>query len=380
MENRVAVFALGVASVLAFGASPTPRRFVPGPGSPIPVGGGANGIEAADLNGDRKLDLVVTSGGKSAVVLFLGDGRGGFAPAPGALAVPAPPHLSAVGDLNADGRPDLVATSHDSHGVFVWLADGKGGFAPAPRSPFQALSGGRPHNHGLALGDVDGDGDLDVLTADDTAHAVAVLLNDGRAGFLAAPGSPFGVGREPYPFALGDVNKDGRLDVVTPNVGGASISVLLGDGRAGFKPAPRTPIAVTRRPYHVALGDLDGDGTVDAVTSHDDGSLATALLGDGRGGFRAAPGSPFDVGRRPWKAVLRDLDGDGRPDLVLGAEGAVVVTLGDGRGGFQPLPGSPFAAGRGSWSVAVGDFDADGRGDIATADVEAGTLTVLLQR
>jgi hypothetical protein len=130
----------------------------------------------------------------------------------------------------------------------------------------------------------------------------------------------------------------------------------------------------------VALGDLDGDGTVDAVTSHDDGSLATALLGDGRGGFRAAPGSPFDVGRRPWKAVLRDLDGDGRQDLVLGAGGAVVVTLGDGRGGFRPLPGSPLAAGRGSWSVAVGDFDGDGRGDIATADVEAGTLTVLLQR
>ena len=116
------------------------------------------------------------------------------------------------------------------------------------------------------------------------------------------------------------------------------------------------------------------------VPSHDDVSLATALLGDGHGGFRAAPGSPFDIGRRSWKAALHDFDGDGRRDLALGAGGAVVVSLGDGRGRFRPLPGSPFAAGRGSWSVAVGDFDGDGRGDIATADVEAGTLTILLQR
>lgn len=381
MGIPVSALALGVASVLAVGASPAPPRFVAAPGSPMSVGGGPNGIEAADLNGDGKLDLVVTNGRESAVTFFLGDGRGVFSPAPGSpLAVPVPPHLGSVGDLNGDGKPDLMATGHDSHSVFAWLGDGKGRFAPAPGSPFQALSGGKPHNHGLALGDADGDGDLDVFTADDTAHAVAVLLNDGRGGFRAAPGSPFGVGREPYPLALGDVNKDGRLDVVTPNVGGASVSVLLGDGRGGFKPAPGTPIAVTSRPYYVALGDLDADGTLDAVTSHDDVSLATALLGDRRGGFRAARGSPFDVGRRPWKAVLHDLDRDGRQDLVLGVGGAVVVSLGDGRGRFQSLPGSPFAAGRGSWSVAVGDFDGDGKSDIATADVEAGTVTILLQR
>lgn len=379
MGIPVSALGLGVASILAVGASPAPPRFVAAPGSPMSVGGGPNGIEAADLNGDGKLDLVVTNGRSKEVVALLGDGRGGFAKGP-RIEVSAPPHLAAVGDLDGDKRPDLVATSHDSHGVFVWLADGNGRFAPAAGSPFQALSGGKPHNHGLALGDADGDGDLDVFTADDTAHAVAVLLNDGRGGFRAAPGSPFGVGREPYPLALGDVNKDGRLDVVTPNVGGASVSVLLADGRGGFKPAPGTPIAVTSRPYYVALGDLDADGTLDAVTSHDDVALATVLLGDRRGGFRAAPGSPFDVGRRSWKAVLHDLDRDGRQDLVLGVGGAVVVSLGDGRGRFQPVPGSPFAAGRGSWSVAVGDFDGDGKSDIATADVEAGTVTILLQR
>lgn len=381
MTNIVLRLTLGFAAVLALAASPAALRFVPAPGSPIAVGGAPGGIEAADLNRDGKLDLVVTNGPANAVEILLGDGHGRFAPAPGSpLSVPSPPHLSAVGDLNGDGKPDLVATSHDSHDVYVWLGDGTGRFMAAPRSPFPALTAGKPHNHGLALGDADGDRHLDIFTADDVAHAVALLLGDGKGGFRPAPGSPFAVGREPYPLALGDVNKDGKLDVVTPNVRGGSVSVLLGDGKGAFTAAESTPIAVTARPYFVALADLDGDGTLDAVTSHDDVSLVTTLLGDGRGGFRLAPGSPFDVGRRGWKCVLHDLDNDGTRDLVLAAGGAVVVQLGDGRGRFQSVPGSPFGVGRGAWSVAVGDFDGDRKRDIATADLEAGTISVLLQR
>jgi hypothetical protein len=334
-----------------------------------------------DLNGDGKADLAVAVGGTSALSVLLGDGRGGFSPAPGSpLPVGSAPHLVEIGDLDRDGDPDLVATGHDSHGVFVWLGDGTGRFRSAAGSPYPALAGGKPHNHGLALGDLDRDGDLDVATTDDEAHAVAVLLGDGRGGFRPAPRSPIRVGRQPYPPALGDLNGDGRLDVVTPDVESGTLSVLLGDGGGGFGAASGSPIRVTTRPYSVALGDLDGDGRLDAVATHDDCSLVTILLGDGRGGFRAAAGSPLDVGRRAWKAVIHDLDRDGRSDVVLGAGDGVIVMLGDGRGGLASAPGSPLPAGRGAWSVAVGDLDGDGQADVATADVESGTLSVLLQQ
>jgi hypothetical protein len=342
------------------------------------VSGQPGSILSSDLDGDGRLDLVVTGSRSSAIVVLAGDGRGGFTRAAGpALAVPLPPHLVAAGDLDRDGKTDLAATAHDSHGVWVWRGDGRFGFTAAPGSPFPALAGGRAHNHGLALADVDGDADLDVLTTDDVAHVVAVLRNDGRGALEPSPRSPFSTGSEPYPPALADLNGDGRLDVITPDVRAGTVSVLLGDGQAGF--APATAAGVTARPYFVATGDVDGDGKLDAVVTHDDVSRVTVLVGDGRGGLRPATGPPLDAGRRGWKAALHDMDRDGRLDLVLAANG-VVVMLGDGRGGFSAAPGSPFPTGRGSWSLALGDFDADGRTDAATADFEAGTVSVLLQR
>jgi hypothetical protein len=221
---------------------------------------------------------------------------------------------------------------------------------------------------------VNGDAALDIVTADDVAHAVPVLLNDGNAHFWAAAGSPIPVGKEPYPLALADMNSDGRLDLITPNVGSGTLSVLLGDGKAGFSPGPNSPIAVTARPYFVAVGDLNGGGNPDILATHDDANVVTVLLGDGRGHFN--PTATIDVGRRPWQAILVDMDRDGRTDAVMGAESAVIVLLGDGRGGFRPAPGSPFSGG--SWSIAVGDFDGNGKPDVAS--LERDTVILFFQR
>jgi hypothetical protein len=105
----------------------------------------------------------------------------------------------------------------------------------------------------------------------------------------------------------------------------------------------------------------------------------TTLLGDGRGGFAAAPASPFDLGRRAYKLVAADVSGDGRAELVVGTEGddSVVVLSGNGRGGYTPAAGSPYRAGR-SPRVAVGDVNGDGKPDIITANHGSGDITILL--
>ena len=115
------------------------------------------------------------------------------------------------------------------------------------------------------------------------------------------------------------------------------------------------------------------------MTTHDDISLMSTLLGDGRGGFAAAPDSPFDLGRRAYKLVAADVNGDARTDLVIGTEASdsVTVLLSNERGGYTPAAGSPYTAGRNP-RVAIGDVNGDGKPDIITANNGSGDITVLL--
>ena len=375
----LAVLSSGCQAQTGRNAVPPAPLFAPAPGSPVSVGGRPQDIAVGDWNGDGKLD-VVTCNTEETVTVLLGDGRGGFRPAPGSP-VEVAAHMVAAGDFNNDRSPDLALTHHDSFGVVVLLGTGDGRFAHASGSPFAAHQGARAHNHGLTLGDVNADGNLDISTSNQDDNSVSVLLGDGRGGFAPALRSPFPVGRSPYPHAVGDLNGDGKLDLVAPNVGGDNVTVLLGDGRGGFAEAAKSPYAVAGRPYYVALGDVSGDAVPDMVMTHDDISLLTTLLGDGRGGFAAAPSSPFDLGRRGYKLVASDVNGDARADLVVGVEGgdSVVVLLGGGRGVYVPAAGSPYAAGR-SPRVAVGDVNGDGKADIIAAGSGSGSVTVLLGR
>ncbi|MGH9793239.1 MAG: FG-GAP repeat domain-containing protein, partial [Candidatus Acidiferrales bacterium] len=234
-------------------------------GAPLRVGPGPADPVAGDFDSDGKLDIALANSGANSVTILLGDGRGGLREAPGSPFNAGPkPHLLAAGDFNRDGKLDLAVTEHDSNDVRVLLGDGSGRFAAAPGSPFAALTRMPPHNHGLSAGDVNGDGKLDLITSNQNDHSVSVLLGDGRGGFAPASGSPFAVGRAPYPHALADVNGDRKLDIVSPNVGGDSVSVLLGDGSGRFAAAPGSPIGVLARPYYAAVADLNGDKHADA--------------------------------------------------------------------------------------------------------------------
>ena len=381
MLRAVSAFFLLATVTLAPPERPPAPLFALAPGSPLAVGRQPADVAVGDVNGDGHLDILTANVGSNDISLLLGDGRGGFRAAL-AIAFPGstPPHRILIRDVNNDKRPDLVVSSHDSNDVVVLLGDGNGGFASAPGSPFAALRATPPHNHGLEVADLNGDGKVDIVTGNQNDNSVSVLLGDGGA-FRPAPGSPFAVGRSPYPLALGDVNRDRHIDIVAPNVGSNSVTVLLGDGRGGFLAAAGSPIAVATRPYGVALGDLNADGRLDAVISHDDITLITILLGDGRGGFRPAPGSPHDVGQRAGRLVLADLNRDGRLDLASGtAADTVVVLLGNARGRFAPAPGSPLAAGPGPWAVAVADVNGDGKLDILTANFQADSVTIMLGR
>jgi uncharacterized repeat protein (TIGR01451 family) len=199
------------------------------------------------------------------------------------------------------------------------------------------------------------------------------------SGVNFAPGefSPFPTAMFPQLPAVGDFNGDGKVDLIVLTQGG--LEVWLGDGIGGFVPVQQTPLESTIGGQTVAVGDFDGDGKLDLAVpnAESEGSVAI-LLGDGKGGFTAANGSPFPAGN-PVQAVVADFNLDGKPDLAISSNlpsGGVIILLGDGMGGFTPSHPVSIAE---AFGLAVGDFNGDGKPDLVVVNnSDPGTVTILL--
>ena len=347
----------------------------------LPTGESPGGVEAADLDGDSRPDLVVTDESGS-VSVFLNDGGGRFHAPPGSPFAAGPnPNDVAIADFNGDRKPDLAFANHDSHVVTVLLANGGGGFAPAPSVPVQSV----PHPHGIAAADLDGDGHVDLVIDSWGHNQLELLRGDGSGHF--AEWQMVAVGQHPYQRPrIADVNRDGWPDLLTSNLDGRDLSVLLG-GPRGFVPAAGSPFPAGDAPFGVGPGDFDGDGHLDvavvnspssAVQSGRDG--VTILLGDGRGRFAMTAQSTLETGAGTNRIATGDLNGDGHDEAAVSRpdEGAIVLFYLGPKGAL--VRREEIAVGEGAKGVAIADLDGDGRKDIAVTLEGASRLVLLLNR
>lgn len=296
-------------------------------------------------------------------------------------------HFVAVADVNRDGKPDILVANDEAGTITVLLGDGKGNFHEAKGSPFAA--GYLPND--IAVADMNGDGIPDLVIANHQSPYVSIFLGDGEGRFHPAPGSPFDVHSHPHPHgvAVGAFSDKGKLDVVTDSWGNNQIELLQGDGKGGLK-LPGHFFQVGKRPYErLRSADFNHDGNPDVVTTNLDDDTATILLGDGKGGFKQAPGSPFPAGAKPWEVAIDDFNKDGNADLAIipyerdvtdPSRVAVTVLLGDGKGGFRPLQTQSLSLEgcHGPNSIATGDINGDGYRDIVVWCAESNNFVVFL--
>ncbi len=402
------------------GASTPQLNFAP-PVRYSPGGNGPNSVAIADLNGDGKLDIVVSNWcinntvpcPSGAVAVLLGNGDGTFQ---------APTTYSsggvygtdvAIGDLNGDGKPDIVVVNcgnaANNHCIGaggnagVLFGNGNGTFQPVVSMP---LGGGGFGAIAVAIADINADGKLDIIVAGDctSGGCGGVLLGNGDGTFQ--PEIPFGsAGLIAFSLAIGDVNGDGKLDAVIGNQCAtqacqtSTVGVSLGNGDGTFQPA----VAYNSGgiyPDGVAIADLKGDGKADLVVANSSTSTTInqgdvgVLIGNGDGTFQpvvAYPASEFGAAA----IKVTDMDGDGKPDVVVvncsaisgncnGGGGNVGVLLGNGDGTLKPVVTFP-PGGNTPFAVGVADLNGDGKPDVVVGNCNSnvcgnapGSVAVLL--
>ncbi len=210
-----------------------------------------------------------------------------------------------------------------------------------------------------------------VIVVDSTRDRVRIFFNQGDG--TLRPGQTILVGQEPVAAAAGDLNGDGRADVVTADFQSRALTILEGREDGTFR--RRRALTISARPAALALGDFDRDGRLDLVVAYSEEDAVQVF--HGRGDLTFAVGRRASVGKRPVALAVADFDRDGILDVVVvnAASDSITVLLGRGDGTFAP--GGEVPVDRGPMALAVGDFDGDGRMDVVTANFRAATLSIV---
>ncbi len=335
--------------------------------------GNSTGFMAlGDVDGDGNLDLVAED--HRDIRIYLNNGRGAFTDSGQALRKKISASSIAMGDIDGDGDLDLVAgyEEYDGSPNHVYLNDGKGAFTDSG----QEL--GNAYTQSVALGDVDGDGDLDLVvgnTDNDYRRFNRVYLNNGN-GIFTDTGQKLG-NFDTNSIALGDVDSDGDLDLVTGN-GRWPNRVYLNDGKGRFTDSGQE--LGDGSTSSIALGDVDGDGDLDMVVGKGesyglDAQNNYVYLNDGKGAFTTTTPywKPYSVGYvipdfGSDAVALGDVDGDGDLDLIKGNNGQPNQVYRNNGTGLFSDSGQVLGIKFDIRAMELGDVDGDGDLDLVVGN------------
>ncbi|MDX8412802.1 MAG: FG-GAP-like repeat-containing protein, partial [Mariprofundales bacterium] len=351
----------------------------------------ARAVASGDFNGDGKPDMVVANQVSHTIFVYLNNGDGSFGSAvsylSAAAGVVSSPMSVTTADLNADNYTDVIVGNFSSNNIGVLLGTGTGAFATA----VNYTTGTSTNPAGVATGDFNGDGKLDVATANLTSSDVSILLGDGFGAFA----SPVKVAAGTPGFNTGDFNGDGKMDLLVTDGSSSSVKLLLNNGVGGAVSFAAPVISTTLIPAGgFVTGEFNGDGNTDLVVFTGTVNAAfpiNVMLGSASGTFSSA-GKYTTIAHGAFtvpgvtSVAVADYNGDGNMDFAVShwsnASSPIVLFFGDGAGGFTkdtttyPVTGT-------SQQIITADFNGDGNADLAVANRGQGipsNVSVLLNQ
>jgi hypothetical protein len=311
----------------------------------------ASSLGPGDFNGDGILDFAVRTldaGNDSTLTILLGKSDGTFiAGKTYSIGTNSDGFPMAIGDFNGDGNLDVVVTN--GSGVVVFLGNGDGTFRSGKQSTVQGVIG-------IAIGDFNQDGKLDIAVASfNNSSDVEVMLGNGD-GTFARPVS-YGASDQPYAVTAADFNHDGHLDLAVANGFGNTVSVLLGNGDGTFR--SKVDYQVSAEPVTITAADLNGDGNMDLATAGE--KTVSVLLNKGDGTF--LPATDYAAGANARAITAAPLDAGSKPSLAVATTAGTYILVNKGNGTFNSAQGyEPVSSG-----IVMGDFNGDGKTDLAVA-------------
>jgi len=353
----------------------------------VPTGSGPQFICNADLDGDGKPDLIVANGDSNTVTIYHNNSSPGTIAftevASFTMGANGYPIGVAAGDLDGDGKPDIVISNYYTHTLsFYHNASSPGNIVMD--SVLSVPSGN--YVLGASIADLNGDGKPEVIVACQGSNLISVYTNSSTLGHIAfsnetsimalAGGSPFKV-------VVADLDGDGKPDLAAANSYAGTVSVYLNTTPTGgiISFAGDADFATGNFPEGVAIGDIDGDGKPDLVVANNtDNTLSLLRNTSTVGNLSFAPQLTVSSGYAAYDLVIADLDGDGKPDIAVDDQYNNTISIHRNTstpGTIAISPNVDYNTGNIPYSITTADFDGDGKPDLATCNDADNTFTVL---
>jgi len=353
----------------------------------VPTGSGPQFICNADLDGDGKPDLIVANGDSNTVTIYHNNSSPGTIAftevASFTMGANGYPIGVAAGDLDGDGKPDIVISNYYTQTLsFYHNASSPGNIVMD--SVLSVPSGN--YVLGASIADLNGDGKPEVIVACQGSNLISVYTNSSTLGHIAfsnetsimalAGGSPFKV-------VVADLDGDGKPDLAAANSYAGTVSVYLNTTPTGgiISFAGDADFATGNFPEGVAIGDIDGDGKPDLVVANNtDNTLSLLRNTSTVGNLSFAPQLTVSSGYAAYDLVIADLDGDGKPDIAVDDQYNNTISIHRNTstpGTIAISPNVDYNTGNIPYSITTADFDGDGKPDLATCNDADNTFTVL---